>query len=93
LYLAGLIGAINIPFYEELALKTHWWAYSGCAMLLHTPYFIILGEFFIAMVFAVCCRFVDTKRWSETIGAGFMGGIFILLCYAFAFSLIEAAGL
>src|SRR5215510_117100 len=35
---SGLIGAINIPFYEELALKTNWWAYSNCRMLSHTPY-------------------------------------------------------
>jgi hypothetical protein len=40
LLLAGLIGAVNIPFYEEMALRTHWWRYADCRMLLHTPYYI-----------------------------------------------------
>src|SRR5206468_3266789 len=42
LLLTGLIGAINIPFYEEMALLTRWWRYANCRMLLHTPYYIIL---------------------------------------------------
>jgi hypothetical protein len=25
----GLLGAINIPFYEEMARRIHWWQYSG----------------------------------------------------------------
>src|SRR3954470_19913395 len=28
LVLTGLIGAVNIPFYEEMALRTHWWRYT-----------------------------------------------------------------
>ena len=49
LLLTGVIGAINIPFYEEMALRVHWWRYVNCWMLLHTPGYIILGEFLIAI--------------------------------------------
>jgi hypothetical protein len=47
--LAGLIGAVNIPFYEEMALRVRWWRYAACRMFLHTPNYILVGEFLIAV--------------------------------------------
>jgi hypothetical protein len=32
-----------------MAPRTGWWHYANCRMLLHTPYYIILGEFLIAV--------------------------------------------
>ena len=34
----GLLGAINIPYYEEMARRINWWTYSNCRMLSNTPY-------------------------------------------------------
>lgn len=48
----GLLGAVNIPYYEEMARRIHWWQYSNCRMLSYTPYYIILGEFGIAILLA-----------------------------------------
>jgi hypothetical protein len=31
LLMIGLLGAINIPFYEEMARRIHWWQYSAVA--------------------------------------------------------------
>lgn len=53
LLMIGLLGAINIPFYEEMARRIHWWQYSGCRMISYTPWYIIVGEFVIALVFAL----------------------------------------
>jgi hypothetical protein len=53
LLMIGLLGAINIPFYEEMARRIHWWQYSGCRMISYTPWYIIVGEFGIALVFAL----------------------------------------
>ena len=53
LLVIGLLGAINIPFYEEMARRIHWWQYSGCRMISYTPWHIIVGEFGIALVFAL----------------------------------------
>ena len=33
----ALLGAINIPFYEEMAKRIHWWQYSGCRLFSSTP--------------------------------------------------------
>src|SRR6185503_13926540 len=53
LVMVGVLGAINIPFYEEMARRIHWWTYSGCRMISFTPYYIVLGEFGIAVALAV----------------------------------------
>ncbi len=43
LLMIGLLGAINIPFYEEMARRIHWWQYSRCRMISFTPWYIILA--------------------------------------------------
>ena len=52
----GLLGAVNIPFYEQMARRIHWWQYGGCRMISLTPWYIIVGEFGIAVVFALLAR-------------------------------------
>ena len=89
LFLAGLIGAVNIPFYEEMALRTQWWAYDHCRMLLHTPYYIILGEFFIVLGIAVLAKNIRRASWLNTFISGTVGGIVIFMAYAGAYVLIE----
>jgi uncharacterized protein DUF6989 len=39
LLMIGLLGAINIPFYEEMARRIHWWQYSRCRMISFTPWY------------------------------------------------------
>jgi len=33
LLMIGLLDAINIPFYEEMARRIHWWQYTSCRMI------------------------------------------------------------
>ena len=85
LLMIGLLGAINIPFYEEMARRIHWWQYSGCRMISYTPWYIIVGEFGIAVVFALLARILRRGSWREAILAGITGGASIFLCYGVAF--------
>ena len=85
LLMIGVLGAINIPFYEEMARRIHWWQYSGCRMILFTPWYIILGEFGIAIAFALLARTLRRGSWRTAIVAGVIGGISIFACYALAF--------
>jgi hypothetical protein len=85
----ALIGTVNIPFYEEMALKTHWWVYNQCRMFLHTPYYIILGEFLIVIFVVILSRSVEQERLKRTWLAGMGAGLSILLCYAFAYWVLE----
>jgi hypothetical protein len=85
LFLIALLGAINIPFYEEMARRIHWWQYSGCRMISLTPWYIILGEFGIALVFALLARTLRRGSVRTAIIADVAGGFSIFACYAIAF--------
>jgi hypothetical protein len=85
LVMIGLLGAINIPFYEEMARRIHWWQYSGCRMISYTPWYIILAEFGIALAFALLARTVRRGSWHQAVVAGIGGGFSIFVCYALAF--------
>ena len=85
LLMIGLLGAINIPFYEEMARRIHWWQYSGCRMISYPPWYIIVGEFGIALVFALLARTLQRDSWRFAVVAGVAGGASIFVCYAAAF--------
>ena len=87
--LTGAIGAVNIPFYEEMALQTQWWAYSGCRLFLHTPYYIIVGEFFIVVAIVLLARRIKIENLTATVSYGVAGGAAIWMCYAAAFMICE----
>ena len=84
LLMIGLLGAINIPFYEEMARKIHWWQYSGCRMISFTPWYIIIGEFGIALALTLLARTLRRGSWRAAILAGLAGGLLIFVCYAVA---------
>lgn len=88
--LSGLIGAVNIPFYEEMALRLAWWRYAGCAMLSHTPYYIILGELVLIAGFGVLAPAVRRRSLRGVILAGFAAGAGIFASYAAAWHLVRA---
>jgi hypothetical protein len=92
LLMIGLLGAINIPFYEEMARRIHWWQYSGCRMISFTPWYIILGEFGIALTFALLARTLRRGSWREAVVAGIGGGFSIFVCYALAFWITDRFG-
>jgi uncharacterized membrane protein len=85
----GLLGAINIPFYEEMARRIHWWQYGGCRMISFTPWYIILGEFGIAVALTLLARKLRPGSWRTAILAGAAGGLSIFACYALAFLITD----
>jgi hypothetical protein len=85
LLMIALFGAINIPFYEEMARRIQWWQYSGCRMISFTPWYIILGEFGIALGFALFARMLRRGSWRGAVLAGIGGGLSIFASYALAF--------
>ena len=89
LVMIGLLGAINIPFYEEMARRINWWQYSGCRMISFTPWYIILGEFGIAVAFALLARTLRRGSWSVAFVSGVVGGALIFVCYAAAFLITD----
>jgi hypothetical protein len=85
----GVLGAVNIPYYEEMARLIHWWTYSGCRMISGTPYYIIVGEFGIAVALALLAKPLRTGSWGKAVIAGALGGAAIFACYGGAFVLTD----
>lgn len=48
--LVGVWGALNIPFYEEMAYHADWWRYAHAPGLGHTPFYVMLFEGLIAVM-------------------------------------------
>jgi uncharacterized protein DUF6989 len=85
----AMLGAINIPFYEEMARRIHWWQYSNCRMISYTPHYIILGEFGIALALAVSARTLRRNSWRLAIISGVGSGVAIFVCYVIAFTITD----
>jgi ABC-type cobalamin transport system permease subunit len=86
----GLLGAINIPYYEEMARRIHWWQYRDCRMISNTPYYIVLGELGIAVALAVLARTLRRGGTAIALLAGVAGGAAIFVCYAIAFFITDS---
>lgn len=89
LILIGVLGAVNIPYYEEMARRIHWWKYSGCRMIAGTPYYIIVGEFLIAVAFALIVKNFRRSDITSAIWLGAMAGAAIFISYAIAYGITD----
>ena len=68
-----------------MARRIHWWTYSGCRMISFTPYYIVLGEFGIAIALALLATKLRRGSWRMAILTGLLGGLAIFICYALAY--------
>jgi hypothetical protein len=54
-------------------------------MISDTPWYIILGEFGIAVAFALLAQTLQRSPWRVAFVSGAVGGVSIFVCYAAAF--------
>jgi hypothetical protein len=85
----GVLGAINIPYYEEMARRINWWQYDNCRMLSNTPYYIILGEFGITILLTILAKQLTRSTWTTALWSGIAGGMGIFVCYAIAYGITD----
>jgi len=86
--LIALFGAVNIPLYEQWAKNAEWWYYRATPMLGNTPWYIIGGEFLIALSLPATIALFEKRHWSVSIGAGICQGLWIWVSYFIAFRLV-----
>lgn len=89
--LTGVLGATYIPFYEEMARHIHWWTYEGARMASNTPYYIVFGEFAIAIALTLLARPLRRRGTAAAVGLGVVGGLAILACYVLAYAVVEGS--
>lgn len=88
--LTALLGAINIPFYEEMAYHAHWWQYVRCQSVGHTPIYIIVAELIIGLalgplaVFSLASPDIRRASW-----LGVWGGIATVIGGLVGYGLVE----
>lgn len=58
-------------------------------MLSNTPYYIILGEFGIAMLLAILAKKVVGGTVIDSIWCGLIGGAGVFICYAASYAMTD----
>jgi hypothetical protein len=48
--LCAVVGAVTVPYYEEMAYYAGWWRYAGAPHLGHTPLYVIAFEGLVAAI-------------------------------------------
>ena len=89
--LTALLGAVNIPFYEEMAYHAHWWRYQNCRMLGHTPLYIITAELLIGVTLGPLAAWAMRAgaTWRDAVWAGALGGMGTIVGGLIGYGLVE----
>lgn len=84
--LTGLIGGLNVPLYEYLAKFAGYWTYGNCKMILDTvPYYIIVGEFLLALPLPLLVRLFAKARWPTIVALGVAEGVWMYVAWVGAY--------
>jgi uncharacterized protein DUF6989 len=86
--LTGLWGAVNIPFYEEMAYHAGWWRYATAPGLGHTPWYVILFEGLLAALMPPLVARLETRRWWDVALRGLALGAWAPWAALFAWLLV-----
>ena len=91
--LAGVLGALLIPFYEEMAWGAHWWRYRNCLQIGHTPVYIVVAEAVIGVVLAFLGHFaLRARSVREAVLLGSGAGLLTILGGMIGWGLVEFLG-
>ena len=88
--LTALVGAVNIPFYEQMAYYTHWWQYRNCLMWNHAPVYVIAAELFIGLCLAPLARWaLRGPQERDAVWAGLLGAATTVVGGLIGYGLVE----
>ena len=78
--LCGLIGAIYIPFFEEISYYGGWWRYVPTHLMLgHTPVYVALFEGLVVAALPLLFDRLERRSWIETVVLGVVIGIWMAI--------------
>lgn len=75
--LMGLWGAVNIPFYEEMAYHAGWWHYTDRLRIGHTPIYVMLFEGLVVAALPFLLRDIERKGWRGVALRGVLLGVWM----------------
>ena len=78
--LCGLLGAIDIPFFEEISYYGGWWRYVPTHLMLgHTPAYVALFEGIVVAALPLLFDRLERRSWMETAALGVVTGIWMAI--------------
>jgi len=78
--LCGLLGAIDIPFFEEISYYGGWWRYVPTHLMLgHTPAYVTLFEGIVVAALPLLFDRLERCSWMETAALGVVTGIWMAI--------------
>ena len=83
----ALVGSLYVPLYEEWARGSSWWYYGSTSMLGSTPWYIIGGEFLMALALPAGLSLVREAEIGWRVALGLLDGLWIWAAYAIALAL------
>ncbi len=76
--LSGILGAIQIPIYEELAYYGGWWRYKPVHLMIgHTPIYVLLFEGLIVAALPLFYDRIERRSWGQVALLGVIVGVWI----------------
>ncbi len=87
--LSGLLGAIQIPLYEEMAYYGGWWRYQPTHLMLgHTPLYVLLFEGLIVAALPLLYDRIERRAWSQVALLGVIVGVWMPFAALFSWLLL-----
>ena len=78
--LCGLLGAIDIPVFEEISYYGGWWRYVPTNLMIgHTPAYVALFEGLVVAALPLLFYRLERRSWIETAALGVVIGIWMAI--------------
>jgi hypothetical protein len=75
--LCALVGAVTVPFYEEMAYYAGWWRYAGGPHLGHTPLYVIAFEGLVAAILPFATARLARRGFQHAVVMGAVVGVWM----------------
>jgi hypothetical protein len=80
IFLCGLLGAVDIPLFEEISYHGGWWRYVPTHLMFgHTPAYVALFEGLVVAALPLLFDRLERRSWIETIALGVVVGIWMAI--------------
>jgi hypothetical protein len=87
--LCGLVGAIDIPLFEEMSYNGGWWQYLPTRLMLgHTPAYVSLFEGLVVAALPLVFDRIERRSWFEGAAVGVIIGIWMAIAALTAWLLL-----
>jgi hypothetical protein len=78
--LCGLLGAVDIPLFEEISYYGGWWRYVPTRLMFgHTPVYVALFEGLVVATLPLLFDRLERRSWLETLALGVIVGIWMAI--------------